>query len=103
MEGEIVKSATCGATSTKLEEDWNDLPFAGLQAAARRFFLGRAKHGRFNWQKGDADFAEVRLSHAIRHVHLFAESRKLEDLDATLCNLMMIAWYVQKGIMEIEE
>jgi Domain of unknown function (DUF5664) len=102
VDGEIVKPTKSEATSTELLEDWNDLPFPALQMAARRFFLGRKKHGRFNWQKGDAEFAEVRLSHCIRHLILFAEERHLEDLDAALCNLMMIAWYVWKGVMKLK-
>ncbi len=103
MEGDIIKPGNSGATSTKLDEDWNDLPFSALQAAARRFNFGRMKHGRFNWKKGDEEFAEVRLSHMLRHAHLFAEEKHIEDLDALLCNAMMLAWYVDKGILRLKD
>jgi len=102
MEGKVIKHDS-GATSSELNEDWNDLPFAGLVAAARRFYFGRQKHGRFKWKRGNSEFAEMRLSHALRHAALFAETRKQEDLDALLCNFMMVAWYrMYKGYL-IEE
>jgi Domain of unknown function (DUF5664) len=100
MEGQIVKPTKSDATSTELNEDWNDLPFAALQAAARRFNLGRMKHGRFNWQYGDEEFAEVRFSHMLRHAFLFQQNRRQEDLDALLCNAMMIAWYKERGFFK---
>ena len=100
MEGKIIRPTKSKATSTTLNEDWNDLPFTALQAAARRFNHGRLKHGRGNWQKGDEEFAEVRLSHALRHCALFAEFRRQEDLDALLCNFFMIAWYRVKGFLK---
>jgi hypothetical protein len=88
-----------GATSSKLDIDFHDLPYDGLVAAARRFAYGRARHGRFNWTKGNKDFAEERLKHAVNHLMLFCEERQQDDLDAVLCNLMMIAWYRAHGLM----
>ena len=99
MEGKIVKPTKSKATSTLLMEDWHDLPFAALQAAARRFNLGRSKHGRFNWKQGDAAFVEERIKHLVRHVMLFAETRQQDDYDALICNAMMVGWFMLKGIM----
>lgn len=100
MDGKIIKPTKSDATSTELKEDWNDLSFPALQAAARRFNLDRAKHGRFNWQKGDEEFAEERYSHMLRHAYLFQQFRRQEDLDALLCNAMMVAWYKDKGFFK---
>ena len=102
MEDEIVKPTNSDAKSTKLDEDWNDLPFAALMMAAKRFNLGRQIYGKDNWKKGDSDFAEVRLSHCIRHLILFTEYKKIEDLEASICNLMMICWYVHNAVMRIK-
>lgn len=99
MDGEIVKHKS-GATATKLDEGWNLLPFAGMQYAARRFFLGMSRHGARNWEKGDEDFAEERLKHFVRHAALFGEYRRREDLEAVLCNGMMLAFFYERGLMK---
>ena len=99
MEGEVVVSKS-GATSTKLEERWDLIPFAALAAMARRFWLGSIKHAPRNWEKGDEEFAEVRLAHCFRHMALFAEHRRQEDLDAVLCNAAMIAFWKEKGFLQ---
>lgn len=88
-----------GATSSKLEVDFHDIPYAALTAMGRRFAYGRKRHGRFNWSKGDKFFAEERLKHLSNHLALFCEERLQEDLDAVLCNAAMIAWYYENGIM----
>jgi hypothetical protein len=99
MDGEIVKSKS-GATSTKLEESWNLIPSAALRAMARRFWLGLQKHGRGNWQKGDNEFAETRLAHMYRHMALFAEYHRQEDLDAVMCNGAMMCWYKEHDLLK---
>lgn len=96
MDGEVIKSKS-GATSTKLEESWNLIPFAALSAMARRFWYGSQKHAPRNWERGDEEFAEIRLSHCFRHMALFAEHRRQEDLDAVLCNAAMLAWFKGRG------
>lgn len=88
-----------GATSSELEYDFHDLPFAGVMAAARRFAMGRPRHGRFNWKKGNAEFAEARLNHMMKHAALFSEYRKQDDLDAVICNGMMLAHFMYTGVM----
>lgn len=98
MDGEVVKHAS-GATATRLEESWNLIPFSGLQAAARRFWIGEQRHGARNWEQGDDAFAEERLKHMMRHAALFNEYRKQEDLDAVLCNAMMLAKYKERGFL----
>jgi len=98
MEGELVVSKS-GATSTKLEEAWHLIPFAALQAMARRFWLGSQKHAPRNWEKGDEEFAEIRLTHMLRHAALFGEHRRQEDLDAVLCNAAMLAYWKDKGML----
>ena len=106
MEGEVVKSAS-GATSTKLEESWQLLPFAALQAMARRFWVGLQKHAPRNWEQAiaakDEAFAEARLAHCFRHVALFAEFRRQEDLDAVLCNAAMLAHFKANGMLPQRE
>src|SRR5277367_5509187 len=91
MEGEVIKSKS-GATSTKLEEAWHLIPFAALKAMAVRFWVGSQKHAPRNWEKGDDEFAEIRLAHCFRHMALFAEFHRQEDLDAVLCNGAMLAY-----------
>lgn len=98
MDGEIVTSKS-GATSTKLEERWDLIPFAALRALARRFWFGSVKHAPRNWELGDEEFAEIRLSHCCRHMALFAEYRRQEDLDAVLCNAAMLAYWKDKGFL----
>lgn len=96
---ELVTVGKTKATSSKIDLDFHDLPYVGLEAAARRFAYGRKRHGRFNWKQGDAAFAEERLKHAMNHAALFMEERNQDDLDAVLCNFMMIAWYNHQGIL----
>lgn len=101
MEGELIKGKS-GATSTRLDERYDLIPFAALQAMARRFFVG-LKHGARNWEKAiaarDEEFAEIRLAHLYRHVALFAEFRRQEDLDAIMCNGAMICHFKQNGLL----
>lgn len=102
MEGDVTRSQS-GAQSTKLEECWELIPFAALQAMARRFWIGALKHAPRNWEKAiesrDEDFAEVRLKHCFRHMSLFAEFRRQEDLDAVLCNAAMLAHFKSHGML----
>lgn len=99
---ELITVGTSKATSSKLDVDLHDLPYAGLIAAGRRFAYGRIRHGRFNWKQGDAIFAEERLKHLANHLALFNEERQQVDLDAVICNAMMIAWFMERGILSIE-
>jgi hypothetical protein len=103
MEGEIVKSES-GATSTKLEECWSLIPFAALQSIARRFWVGAQKHAPRNWELAianeDEPFAEKRLDHLYRHVALFAQYRRQEDLDAIGCNFAMLAHFKASGMLK---
>ena len=102
MDGEVIASKS-GATSTKLEEAWHLIPFAALAAMARRFWLGSQKHAPRNWEKAiaakDSNFAEVRLAHLYRHVALFAEFRRQEDLDAIMCNGAMLCHFKEHGLL----
>jgi len=99
MEGELEISKS-GATSTRLEERFDLIPFAALSALARRFWYGSTRHTPRNWEKGDAEFAEIRLNHCCRHMALFAEYRRQEDLDAVLCNAAMLAKFKERGFLE---
>jgi hypothetical protein len=99
MEGEIEVSKS-GASGTKLEEGWHLIPFAAVQAIARRFWIGATRHGPHNWEKGDEEFAESRLNHCYRHLGLFAEHHQQEDLDAVLCNASMLAYFKAKGLLK---
>jgi hypothetical protein len=86
-----------GATASKLDERFDLIPFAGLEYAARRFALGAKKHGSRNWESGDRGFAEARLNHLLRHAAAFAETRQTEDLEAIICNGMMLAKFRAEG------
>lgn len=100
MDGEIVTSKS-GAQSTKLEEAWDLLPFAALSSIARRFWYGAQRYAPRNWEDGDNEFAETRLSHCFRHMSLFAQYRRQEDLDAVLCNASMLAHFkAEKGFLK---
>lgn len=96
---EIVTVGKSKATSSKIDMNFHDLPYAGIVAAARRFFYGQHRHGRFNWTKGDKVFAEERIKHLINHIHLFNEERKQEDLDAIVCNSMMVADFYARNLV----
>ena len=96
---EIVADKKTGATSSKMDFDMHDLPYEGLRMAATRFAYGRTRHGRFNWRRGEKEFAEERLKHLVNHMMLFCAERQKEDLEAVLCNAMMIAWYYDNGLM----
>lgn len=102
MDGEVVKSKS-GATSTKLEESYHLIPFAAIRAMARRFWVGAQKHAPRNWElaieKKDVAFAELRLAHLYRHVALFAEFRRQEDLDAIMCNGAMLCHFKEHGLL----
>lgn len=102
MEGDLVKGVS-GATSTRLDESWSLIPFAALQAIARRFWIGAQKHAPRNWERAivakDEDFAERRLDHLLRHAALFAEFRRQEDLDAIGCNFAMLAHFKANGML----
>lgn len=101
-EGEIVTSKS-GATSTKLEEFYHLIPFAAVRAMAKRFWVGATKHAPRNWEKAieqkDVLFAETRLDHLYRHVALFAEFRRQEDLDAIMCNGAMLCHFKEHGLL----
>ena len=97
----LIVVGNTGATSSELNFDFHDLPYAGLLYPARRFHLGHYKHGRFNWTKGDRQFAEERLKHLMAHTSRFMTYRNLEDLDALLCNAMMICDFHSRGILSL--
>lgn len=103
MEGKVVKSAS-GATSTKLDDRYDLIPAVAIESIARRFGVGAKKHAPRNWELAianhDEEFAEKRLAHLYRHVALFAEFRRQEDLDAIGCNFAMLAHFKAHGMLQ---
>jgi Domain of unknown function (DUF5664) len=98
MDGEIIEIG--GAQGTKLEEAWNLIPHSALAAIARRFWLGARKYAPRQWESGNEEFAEARLAHCYRHMALFSEYHRQEDLDAVLCNAAMLAHFKQRGMLK---
>jgi hypothetical protein len=88
-----------GATSSALNERYDLIPRAALDALGRRLALGAKKHGADNWKKGDADYANERLNHLWQHLIAFTEQRKQEDLDAILANAAMLSDMKARGLM----
>lgn len=88
-----------GVKSSKLDERFDLVPFAGIRDAARRFALGAKKYAPRMWERGNADLAEDRMNHMVRHCLLFSQYRRQEDLDAFLCNGMMMSFFKDKGFL----
>ncbi len=59
-----------GATSSDLVCGYDQLPLNFLTRTAKRFDLGKEKHGKFNYRKGlkDKEFIIDRLNHAFLHL-----------------------------------
>ena len=62
-----------GATSTSQAGRYDLIPKAALDALARRFELGAAKHGENNWRAGGEAFRKSRISHLMQHLAAYAE------------------------------
>jgi len=88
-----------GATSTKLEERFDLIPYEAEEAMARRFGVGVLRHGERNWESGDEEFAKARLNHLRKHLALFCDTRKTEDLDAVICNAAMLCRFRAEGLI----
>lgn len=88
-----------GATSSRLDERYDLIPYEALKAMARRFAVGAKKHSPDNWKKGDADYARERLNHLWQHLAAFSESGRQEDLDAMICNAAMLCEMKARGLM----
>jgi hypothetical protein len=91
-----------GATSSRIDERYDLIPYAAMEAMARRFALGAKKHGADNYKKGDADYARERLNHLWKHLALFSETGKAEDLDAIICNAAILCFFKSKGLIDCE-
>lgn len=89
-----------GIKSTHIPERFDLVPFEGVRSAARRFAYGAKKYAERNWESANESGAKDRLNHLVRHCILFAQFRRWEDLDALLCNGMMMAYYKEKGLLE---
>ena len=80
-----------------MAERFDLVPFAGVEAIARRLGLGAKLHGARNWERGGETFAEATLNHLLRHAYLFSQDRQTEDLDAIVCNAAMLAHFRKLG------
>lgn len=84
---------TSGARSTTVKPRYDLCPPRGIKLAANRFQYGADRHGERNYTKGaqDPTFIRDRINHLIEHALKFAASRQTKDLEAILCNGMMLA------------
>lgn len=75
------------------------IPWAGLRRLAKRYAMGAAKYGEFNWIKGlqDREFVNQFKAHLIEHVWAFLKDGCVLD-----DNLAAIAWGAF-ALMEVEE
>lgn len=92
-----------GATRSPVSERYDLIPFAGMQACARRFAYGAVRHGDRNWESGGEEFAEATVNHLLKHAGKFSQYRKQDDLDAIICNAMMLAHFKTKGFLPEKE
>ena len=92
-----------GATRSPMKERFDLIPHSGLQAIARRFAYGAERHGDRNWESGGAEFAETTINHLMKHVALFSQHRRQEDLDALLCNGVMLAEFKRRELLPEKE
>lgn len=81
------------------------LPFVFLRRIAKRFDLGKEKHGKFNYRKGleDKEFVLDRLNHAFQHLKFAidaienSEATKDDDLAAVGVNIAMAMEYQHRN------
>ncbi len=82
-----------GAKSSVVKPRFDLLPVRGLKLGANRFQYGASRHGERNYTKGGGDptFIRDRINHLIEHCLKFAATRQTKDLEAIICNGMMLA------------
>ncbi len=94
-----------GATSSELVPGYDMIPFNFLNRTAKRFDVGKEKHGKFNYRKGleDKEFIIDRLNHAFQHLKFAidqieaGEVFKDDDLGAVSVNVAMAMEYQHKN------
>lgn len=82
-----------GAKSTVVMPRFDLIPLEALILLAERFGYGASRHGERNYRNGanDPEFIRDRKNHMFRHVVLFMEHNRPEDLGAVLCNAAILA------------
>ena len=89
---------TSGAKSSKVKPRYDLLPERGLRLGANRFQYGANSHGERNYIKGDLRgstpdpaFVLDRMNHLFEHLSKFMLTRQTKDLEAIICNALMLA------------
>ncbi len=85
-----------GSTRSKKLERYDLIPGEADEANARRFGLGKEKHGARNWQNGGVEFIAETISHLDGHVaslKIHGPDHDDDDVGAILCNASMLAWF----------
>ena len=84
---------TSGAKSSTVKPRYDLLPIRGLKLGANRFQYGAERHGERNYTKGASDpvFIRDRINHLAEHVLKFTATRQTKDLEAIICNALMLA------------
>lgn len=100
-----MKEFDSGAKSTVQKPEYRLVPIEAMQAIAKRFAYGAARHGEKNYQKGanDPAFIRDRQNHAIEHLLHYVQQdtiktpdgkveTPIDHLEAAICNLAMLCW-----------
>lgn len=80
-----------------------DIPYEFLLEMAERFRIGEGKYGRFNWKNGGPEFFRQAISHAIRHLYLYANGIKtpeeddVQNLAAAGWGIAILMWWEKTG------
>ena len=82
-----------GASSSVEKPRYDLVPVEALEAVAKRFAYGSARHGDRNYENGwnDAAFIRDRFNHMLEHAFKAANGDTSEDhLGAVLCNASIL-------------
>lgn len=97
---EIIKSKS-GATSRSKAIPYDLVPREAIIAIANRYQYGRDHgHAKNNWKiaKDDPEYQQERVNHAFEHfLRIQDGTGTREDLEAVLCNLAMLCWWLDNG------
>jgi len=87
-----------GSSRSTLNERYDLIPKAAVDAMARRLALGAKNHGENNWRVGGPEFRKATINHLMKHLLDYIEHGNVNDdnTSAIICNAAFLCHYEAK-------
>jgi hypothetical protein len=84
-----------GSSRSVLNERYDLIPKAAIDALSQRLALGAKSHGENNWRAGGVEFRKATINHLMKHLLNYIEHGNADDdnTSAIICNAAFLCHF----------